>query len=74
VYPAKRPANEIMDMAGIPIATLGGIPNNLNVGGGDVVVETIEVPDNAVGLGTYFFDILECVYIFPYLTKANLLL
>lgn len=55
VYPAKRSASE-MDMAGNPIATLGGIPNNLNVGGGsDVVVETIEVPDNTVGLGIFIY-------------------
>jgi far upstream element-binding protein len=49
LYPAKRSANG-MDMAGNPIATLGGIPNNLNVGTAEVIIETIEVPDNTVGL------------------------
>lgn len=62
VYPAKRvnTVGNTMDMGGsMQISTLGG-PGHVGVGGGgmppvggvgEVVVETMEVPDHCVGLG-----------------------
>lgn len=57
-YPAKRLANG-MDMSGNPIATLGGMPANMNMagqGGNEILVEQIEVPDHTVGLGMSFIS------------------
>ena len=46
-----------MDLSAMPIATLGGAPGGAPFGlpgipgGGENLVETIEVPDHTVGLG-----------------------